>query len=440
MALPPHSPMAEEAVLGAMMLSSDACATVTRTLSAGDFYLPAHGLVFDAISALWGDGAVVEPVAIADRLAREGKIEAIGGSGTLIGIQSNAPVPSGASKYAEIVRDYSAMRRMMRVGEQISSIGAAQPTDLRAALAEAERLLDEVRMGFGRTGAVSASAAIDETVRHMEDLHEGRVPPALLTGLEPLDALIGGLPQGLNILGARPAMGKSVVGMQIAAHVAKTAPVLFVSKEMSRIEILMRLICAIADIDFGRARSGHMTDVEWEKLAVKHEDLLALPLFVLDEQDRDRPIEFADVVSEIRYLHRQQGLGLVVVDYLGLLATGASGRSNTEEEFARMSRGFKVLAGQLGVPILVLAQLNRGLEQRADKRPLLSDLRSSGSLEQDADLVVMLYREEVYGGSECERAGLIDLIVAKNRSGPTGSVEMRFRGDRMRLDRLQAGR
>ena len=423
--VPPHNLEAEESLLGAMLLSRDAIADATQICSADDFYKPAHGHVFDAVCALYARGEPADPVTVADELNRNGLMEAIGGSATLISLQTSTPATSNAARYARIVEEHALLRRLIGVAGEIAELGYQVPEDVTAAVDEAEALMFDVAQRRVTDTLQPIKELLSASLDRLEALYDrGESITGLPTGYHDLDERLAGLqPSNLVIVGARPGAGKTSFALGMAAHAAMEArqPVLFFSLEMSHLEVTQRLLCAEARVDATRMRNGRLLESDWPKISHAIGRLGEAPIFIDDNPNT--------TVMEIRAKARRLksklgGLGLIVVDYLQLMS-GRASAENRQVEVSEMSRGLKILARELECPVVALSQLSRNLETRADKRPILADLRESGSIEQDADVVMFLYRDELYNPDSPDR-GTAEVIIAKHRSGPTGVTQLAF--------------
>lgn len=423
----PQNLAAEESLLGSMLLSRDAIAAATEIARADHFYRPAHGHIFDAIVSLYGAGEPADPVTVADELARSGFLEAIGGAGVLIGLQAGAPAISNASRYARIVEELALLRRLISVAGEIAELGYSLPEDVVKAVDTAESLIFAVAQHRASGSTAVLGSLLEASLDRLEQLYErGESITGTPTGYHDLDELLSGLqPSSLVVVGARPAMGKTAFALGIASNAAlyHGKPALVFSLEMSQLELTQRILCSEARVDASRVRSGKLNEGDWEKIHHAVGRLADAPVWIDDNPN----VTVMEIRSKARKLKSQLGeLGVVVVDYIQLM-TGRTSAENRQVEVAEISRGLKILAREIETPVVALAQLNRSLEQRADKRPMLSDLRESGSLEQDADVVLFLYRDEVYNRESADQ-GMAEVIVAKHRSGPTGIVRLAFLG------------
>ncbi len=425
--VPPHDLQAEESLLGAMMLSAGAIADAAGVVTASDFYKPAHGHVYDAVHTLYASGQPADSVTVADELRRAGLLDAIGGHAVLAQIMSSTPATTNAGRYARIVEEYALLRRLIGVAGEIAELGYSVPEDVSKALDRAESLVYEVNERRVTDSTQKLSSLLSENLDRLEQLYErGDAITGTPTGYIDLDHLLSGLqPSSLVVVGARPAMGKTSFALGMVAHAALEAtnpsPVLFFSLEMSNLELSQRLLCAEARVDSTRVRNGQLQSDDWQKISRAMGRLAEAPIWIDDNPN----LTIMEIRAKARRLKSQIGsLGVIVIDYLQLMS-GRSSAENRQVEVSELSRGLKILARELETPVVALSQLSRGLEMRADKRPMLADLRESGSIEQDSDVVMFIFREEVYDPKP-ENAGQAEIIVAKHRSGPTGVVQLAF--------------
>lgn len=423
--VPPHSLEAEESLLGAMLLSSHAIADSIELLGADQFYRPAHAHVYDAIAALYAAGDPVDPVTVATELERAGVAETVGGLAGLNRLQMNTPASSNAAKYASIVRGHYLLRRLIGVAGEIAELGYSQPSDIIAAIDEAENMVFQIADGQDTDSMSSIDSLLKETLEQLVRRSESRGIVGTPTGFIDLDRKLSGLqPNAFIVVGARPAMGKTSFILNIAAHAAirEQKTVLVFSLEMGHIEISQRILSAETRVDSKDMNDGRVKEHEWKRITSTIDALKNVPMWI---DDNPNPT-IMDIRSKARRLKSSAGdLGLVVVDYLQLM-TGRTRVESRQVEVAEISRGLKVLARELKCPVVGVSQLSRTLESRQDKRPVLSDLRESGSIEQDADVVLFLYRDEVYNEAEQGNEGLAEVIVSKHRNGPIGTVLLNF--------------
>jgi replicative DNA helicase len=430
--VPPQDLDAEQSVLGGMLLSKDAIGDVIDSpLQARDYYRPAHETIHQAILHLFSLGEPADPITTAAELLKRGELARVGGTPYLHTLVNAVPTSANAEYYAGIVHERAVLRRLSEAGNRISAMAYAaegEVDDIRNA-AEAELLAatdgPDQSAALAEPIATDVPAFWDALDAAMKD--GAAALTGLPTGLTDLDSLTNGLQPGqLLVIGARPAMGKSTLALDITRSVSirhgKTSA--FFSLEMGRPEITQRIYSAEARVALHHIRSGTVTDDDLQKLANATPRIEAAPLIVDDSPN----LTFMEIRSRARRIKQRRGLDLLVVDYLQLMESGGSRRQeNRQQEVSDISRNLKLLAKELALPVIALSQLNRGSEARADKKPQLSDLRESGAIEQDADMVILLHREDAYE-KETPRAGEADLIVAKHRNGPTATITTAFQG------------
>lgn len=431
--VPPHNLDAEESLLGALLLSRDAVGVAAELgVEPGDFYKPAHQHIYEAIKALSGIGQPVDPVTVGDELRRIGLLDEVGGPALLLDLQNATPAISNAARYARIVQDTAMLRRLIGVASQIAELAYNEPDDVTKAIDEAESKVFEVAERRVVDSTRQLSDLLSHTMDQLQETFErGSAITGTATGYHDLDELLSGLqPSTLVIVGARPAMGKSAFGLGMATHVAQSTnqPVLFFSLEMGHAELAQRVLAAEARVDSQKLRTGRLSETDWSKIG-RAIGRLEVPLHL----DDNPSVTVMEIRAKARRIKARYGaLGLIVVDYLQLMQ-GRTTAENRQLEVSEISRNLKILARELEVPIVALSQLSRNLETRADKRPMLADLRESGSLEQDADVVMFLYRDEVYHPDSPDK-GSAEVIVAKHRSGPIGTRRLVFLGPYTRFD------
>lgn len=423
---PPHDIAAEQSVLGAMLLSKDAIADVVETIRADDFYRPAHTTIYDVVLDLYGRGEPADAVTVASELTKVGEISRVGGASYLHTLVSMVPTAANANYYARIVREQAILRRLVTAGTRIVHMGYSGQGEVDDVVDRAQAEVYEVTERRTSEDYAPLSDIMQGTLNEIEAIsnRDGEMV-GVPTGFSELDSLTNGLHPGqLIILAARPALGKSTLGLDICrnASIKHGITSVIFSLEMSRNEIVMRLLSAEAQVSLQHMRSGQMTESDWAKLANKMGVVSEAPLFIDDSPN----MTLMEIRAKCRRLKQRHNLKLVVVDYLQLMTSGKRVESR-QQEVSDFSRSLKLLAKELEVPVIAISQLNRGPEQRQDKRPMLSDLRESGSLEQDADMVVLLHREDFYE-RESPRAGEADFIVAKHRNGPTANLTVAFQG------------
>jgi len=423
--VPPHNIEAEASVLGAMLLTRDAIADALEVVRAEHFYKPSHAHVFDAVCGLYAAGEPADPVTVAEALARADLLDAIGGPGTLLELQATTPATSSAGKYARIVQEHATLRSLIGAANEIAEIGYGRPDDVVKAVDEAESLIFQIGQGRVTDSMGVMSDLLNANLDQIEERYDrGSAITGTPTGFADLDEITSGLQEdSLIIIGARPAMGKTSFALGLASHVAvhENLPALLFSMEMSQLELSQRILCAEARVDSKRIRNGQLTEDDWSRINHGVGKLADAPIWI----DDNPATSVMQIRAKSRRLKSRIGkLGVIVVDYIQLM-TGRSAAESRQVEVSEISRGLKLLARELQTPVIGVSQLSRGLEARQDKRPMLSDLRESGSIEQDADLVVFIYRDEVYN-AESSDMGTAEIIVAKHRNGPTGTLRLAF--------------
>jgi replicative DNA helicase len=434
--VPPHNVEAEESVLGSMLLSRDAIAEVLEVLHEEDFYRPAHRTVFRSVLDLYSHGQAVDPITVAEELRRNGELADVGGAPFVHTLLSTVPTAANAGYYARIVKEAGILRRLIDVGTRIVQLGYETPQETERAVDFAESWVYQVAQGRVTEDYQSLREVLTGTLEAIERLHnDSREITGVATGFSDLDRLTSGLqPSNLIIVAARPAVGKSTLGLDIArnAAVRSSVPTVVFSLEMSKTELVQRLMCAECSVDMQRLRTGRMEDSDWTRLTRSLGKLAEAPLFI----DDSAALTMMELRAKCRRLKQRHGLGLVIVDYLQLMQPSKRVESR-QQEVSEISRSLKLLAKELEVPVIAVSQLSRQTEARSDRRPMLSDLRESGALEQDADMVMFIYREDLYD-SESPRKGEADLIVAKHRNGPTDTVTVTFQGQYSRFTPMAA--
>lgn len=423
---PPHDMTAEQCVLGGMMLSKDALGDVAEKLTAADFYVPAHGTVFDTICGLFADSHPADAVTVGAALAQAGQLTHIGngrsedrGLSYLHTLIHVVPTAANAGHYANIVADTALRRRVIEACTRGVHLGYG-PGDATDIVDQAQQGIYDVTARRQGDDVSALGDMLQPTFDEVEALAKGGLTRGLLTGFADLDRLLNGLQPGqLIVVAGRPAQGKSTMGLDVARNVSikqGLTSVIF-SLEMSKLEIMVRLLSAEARVPLSNLRSGQLTDDDWVRMARRSAEISDAPLYVDDSPN----LTLMEIRAKARRMCQRQDLKLVVVDYLQLMTSPTARAESRERELADLSRGLKLLAKELSVPVIAVAQLNRESEKRQDHRPQLSDLRGSGAIEQDADVVIMVHRDDYYD-KESPRAGEADLIVAKQRNGPTDTV------------------
>ena len=415
---PPQDVIAEQSVLGGMLLSKDAISDVVEILRERDFYRPAHELIYDAIVDLYGRGEPADPVTVSAELTKRGDLVRAGGAPYLHTLISSVPTAANAGYYAKIIRERAIMRRLVEAGTKIVQLGYTDEGEVDDAVDQAQAEVYAVTERREAEDYVQLSELLPAAYDEIEKISAGVVGEGVKTGFKDLDALTNGFhPGNMIVLAARPAVGKSTLGLDIAryASIHKRETSVIFSLEMSRSEITMRMLSAEARVPLNNIRSGQLGEEEWAKMARRMGEISDAPLFIDDSPN----LSLMEIRAKARRLKQRHNLKLIVIDYLQLMTSGKK-VENRQQEVSEFSRQLKLLAKELNVPVVAISQLNRSPEQRSDKKPMLSDLRESGSIEQDADVVILLHREDLYDSQN--RSGEADLIVAKHRNGPTRTI------------------
>ncbi len=426
--VPPQNLDAEESVLGAMMLSPSAIAAVSEVLSADgrEYYRESHAKIYRAALALYAKGEPVDAITLVDELDERGELEDVGGKVRIHELAALVPASANAGHYAQIVKEASTLRGLIRVGGEIARLGWERPGETPELVDRAEKILFDLSQEKSNSEFSHIEELLKESFERITQLYEsGAEVTGVPSGFRDLDRITSGFQEGnLVVIAARPSMGKSALGLGVAANLAvrKNVPVALFTLEMSKSEVTQRLMCSEAKVESQRLRSGKLSADDWPRLTAACDKLAKAPIYV----DDTGSITMMEIRSKARRLKgKQPDLGLIIVDYMQLMTSGMSAE-NRVQEVSQISRSLKVLARDLDVPIVALSQLSRAVEQRHDKRPILSDLRESGSIEQDADIVMFIYRDEYYNSEESDQQGLAEVIVAKHRNGPTDTVKLSF--------------
>jgi len=435
--VPPHSLEAEQSVLGGLMLSATAWDKVADKVTEIDFYREDHRLIFRAIHDLHEASQPCDAVTVSEWFESHGKADQVDGGNYISQLANNTPSAANVGAYADIVREKSILRSLIDVGAQITSSGfSTEGRESRSLLEEAERLVFAIaeKGARGGSGFVSVQDALKEAMDKIDELNafEGDIT-GIPTGYQDFDRLTAGLqPSDLIIVAGRPAMGKTTFAMNIAEHAAikHGKSVAVFSMEMASLQLVMRMFSSVGQIDQTRIRTGSLDDMDWPKLTSAMNLLHKSKIFI----DDTPALSPAELRARARRLKREHDVDLIVVDYLQLMSVPDS-RENRATEIAEISRSLKTIAKELNVPVVALSQLNRALEQRPNKRPVMADLRESGAIEQDADLIVFIYRDEVYNPETSEK-GKAEIIIGKHRNGATGTVHLAFQGPWLRFVNL----
>jgi len=438
--VPPQNLEAEESVLGAMMISPGAIGAVSEIVDAGDFYRESHAKIYRAALALYAKGEPVDAITLTDELEERAELEAVGGRVRLHELAALVPATANAAHYARIVHETATLRGLIRAGGEIARLGWERPGETGDLVDQAEQILYDLSQQRVTGEWSEIEELLKESFERITQLYESGVDlTGTPSGFRDLDRLTSGFqPGNLIIVAARPSMGKSALALCMAANmgVRHNIPVGLFTLEMSKAEVTQRLMCSEAKVESQRLRNGKLAPDDWPRLTAACDKLAKAPIYV----DDTGLLNMMEIRSKARRLKaRHPNLGLIIVDYLQLLTPSQRRDSDGRvQEVSEMSRSLKILARDLDVPIVALSQLSRAVEQRTDKRPILSDLRESGSIEQDADLVAFVYRDEYYN-EESDQQGLAEVILAKHRNGPTDSIKLSFLKRYAKFSDLAAG-
>ncbi|WP_027339652.1 replicative DNA helicase [Halonatronum saccharophilum] len=429
--VPPNSLDAEKSTLGSMLLDRDAIAKVIEILKSDDFYRQAHSIIFNAINRLFDKGEPVDLVTITEELREKEELESVGGASYITSLVNSVPTAANVEYYAKIVEEKSILRRLIKISHQMSQLAYEGENEVAHILDNAEQLVFNVTQRRRVQSFDGIKDILMETFDNLEKLynHKGDVT-GIPTGFRDLDKMTSGFQRSdLVILAARPSMGKTALALNIAQHAAvkENASVAIFSLEMSKAQLVQRMLCSEAQVDSHRLRTGFLNENDWRRISQAAGRLGESKIFI----DDTAGISVMEMRAKARRIQAEHGLDLILIDYLQLMQ-GSGGSESRQQEVSDISRSLKGLARELDVPVVSLSQLSRAVEQRNDKRPQLSDLRSSGSIEQDADVVAFIYRDDYYN-PDSERAGITEIIIGKQRNGPVGTVELAFQKEYTRF-------
>ena len=434
--LPPQNIEAEQSVLGGILLENESLYKALETLTEEDFYKPSHQKIFKALITLSEKGEPADLITLTEELKNQGFLNEVGGSGYLASLINNVPTAANVPYYAKIIREKAILRRLIHVSTDIISKGYQDNPNLDEFLDSAEKSIFEVSNKRFKGGFTPIREVVKSGFKIIEHLYEKKETiTGIPTGFEELDRLTSGFqPSDLIIIAGRPSMGKTSLVLNMVQHTSIQAkvPVAIFSLEMSKEQLVMRMLTAIAKVDSARLRIGRLTDHDWPKLTKAAGQLSEAPIFI----DDSPMLSVLEIRAKCRRLKVEHKLGAIVVDYLQLMRSHSFTESR-EKEISEISRGLKALAKELSVPVIALSQLNRAVENRNDKRPQMADLRESGAIEQDADVIGFIYRDEVYN-KDSEWKGTAEFIISKQRSGPTGLVRMAFLSQYATFENLAA--
>lgn len=431
--VPPQNTDAEASLLGAILIDSDALIKIADKIASDDFYAEKHAYIYDSIVELYETHSPIDVLTLANQLKANNKLDAVGGSSYLTELSNFVPTSSHVEQYAEIVAQKSMRRRLIKAAAEISTLSFNETNDLQELIENAETRLFEVSQRHIKQDITSLETILSESFDRLDELHKdkGKIR-GVPTGFKDLDNILAGLQRSdLFILAARPSMGKTALALNLAHNIAIQAnqPVLMFSLEMSKEQLVDRMLAMESGVDAWALRTGNLTDSDFEKIGQAMGTLSEAQIFIDDSP--------TITVSELRTKARREAhvrdLGLIVVDYLQLMSGGSRfGDGNRVQEISEISRGLKAIARELNVPLLALSQLSRSVESRSPQIPQLADLRESGSIEQDADVVAFIYREDYYN-PETDRRNITDIFIKKHRNGPTGAVELYFDKEKQRF-------
>jgi replicative DNA helicase len=431
----PSSVESERALLGGLLLDPARLDDVEGLIEVSDFYRPDHGALFALLVDMSRAKEPIEPVTVLERMSRGGEAERYGGVGYVTELPDHAPGTANLPYYAKILREKALLRRFVELAQGLTEEALAQPEDVTELLDRAARGLTEMREGRETSEWEQVSLIVDKELERLEEL--SKRPEGVTgvpSGFTDLDNVLAGLQRSdLVILAARPSMGKTALALNFAQNAALDggAVVAIFSLEMSRGQLVTRMLCAEARVDASKVRTGRLDDADWEAFIEASDVLRRARIHIVDSPG----LSIGEVTVRARRLHQEKGpIDLVVIDYLQLMQ-GDDPKARREQQISGISRGLKALAKELNAPVVALSQLNRGVESRQEKRPMLSDLRESGAIEQDADVIMFIYRDEYYNPESPDK-GLAEVIVAKHRNGPTGTVKLVFQGRHTRFDDL----
>ncbi len=419
--IPPHNLDAEQSVLGALLIDRDALSEVSGRLKPEAFYLEKHREIFDAIMELYEDSHPVDVVTVSDLLSRRGTLEKVGDVEYMANLATAVPTTANIRHYAAIVEDKALLRKLITVSGSIVDAGLSGNHEGNDVLALAEKAVFDISQGMNRTGLEAISSVLDQTFTQLEELYRNKSDlTGIPSGFRDLDRKTAGFQRSdLILIAARPAMGKTSFMLNVVVNAAMArVPVAVFSLEMSRSQLVSRVLSLEAMVDLEKMRTGKLMEDDWTKIAHALGPLSKSPIY-LDDNASINPME---MLSKCRKMKMEKGLGLVVIDYLQLME-GRKKTDNRQQEISEISRSLKIMAKELNVPVIALSQLSRAPETRTDHRPILSDLRESGAIEQDADIVMFLYRDDYYH-EDSEKRNVVEIIMAKHRNGATGTVEL----------------
>lgn len=426
--VPPHDTEAEQAVLGSMLTDQDAVLDAIEILKPEDFYREDNKYIYEAILNLYNKAEPIDIITVKSELISMKKFEVVGGFEYLGVLPDKVPLVANAERYIKIVEEKSLLRQLIKASNELIDLGYAQNEDVEVIMDQAEKKIFDIMQGKNQRGFSVIKDVLIESFAEIEKLYNQKEPiTGVPTGFADLDYKTAGLHNSdLILIAARPAMGKSAFALNIAANAAINAkvPVVLFNLEMSKSQLVNRMLCSEAMVDSNKIRTGKIEEDDWTKLATALGPLSEAPIYI----DDTAGISVAEIRAKCRKLKLEKNIGLIVIDYLQLIQGSGKRNSSREQEISEISRSLKIMAKELDVPVIALSQLSRAAEQRQDHRPMLSDLRESGAIEQDADIVMFLYRDDYYN-PDSEKKNIAEVILAKHRSGSTGTVELLWMGN-----------
>lgn len=425
--IPPHDIEAEQAILGCMLIDQDATSDAIEVLKPEDFYRDDHKYIYEAMLNLYTKGEPIDIITVKDELTSMQKFEAVGGIEYLATLPDRAPLVANSDKYIKIVEEKSILRKLIKTATEIEGLGYAQNEEVDNVIDQAEKKIFDIMQNKNQKGYTPIKDVLVETFAELEKLYNQKQPvTGIATGFTDLDNRTAGLHNSdLILIAARPAMGKSAFALNIATNAAinEKVPVAIFNLEMSKTQLVNRMLCSEAMVDSNKVRTGKIDEEDWIKLATALGPLSEAPIYIDDTPG----ISISEIRAKCRKLKLEKNIGLVVIDYLQLIQGSGKKNSSREQEISEISRSLKIIAKELDVPVIALSQLSRESEKRQDHKPMLSDLRESGAIEQDADLVMFIYRDDYYN-QDSEKKNIAEVILAKHRAGSTGTIELLWMG------------
>ncbi len=433
--VPPHSLEAEKSTLGSLLVDKEAIVKVSDFLKAEDFYHDAHRIIYEAVLALYDKRSPIDLVTLANALEEKKELKLVGGASYLALLANEVPTATHVFQYATIVKEKAILRRLILAGDSIKGLGYKEDEEIESLIDQAEKNLFSVSQTFMADRFIHIRDILNVTYEKISDLHDPEAKEkyrGLPTGFRSLDNILSGFqPSDLIVLAARPSMGKTALALNIAQNVAKKGHAVgIISLEMSKEQLVERMFCSLLSVDSWKMRTGKLTDDDFGKIGAVMDELNSMKIYIDDSIGNS----IAELKAKARRLKMEAGLDFLVVDYLQLMSSGTAYgyQGNRVQEISEISRSLKALSRDLSIPILALSQLSRAVEMRPTKIPQLADLRESGAIEQDADVVLMMYREDYYE-EDTEKKGITDVYIRKHRNGPTGHIELMFKKEQMKF-------